>query len=830
MIIYLHNHLTAKILTETSDEMCSFLAIYIHEIKLALLLAYRPPPDYSPHNLHHGPPLELSFNNIIINNITSTISKLNAPVPDIILAGDFNFPKAVWRDGSGIRPSGNAPESRMLSRLIDTCDTHQLIQNISFGTRPTPTGGSNTLDLLFSNNHQLINNISHRMSSLSDHTIISCETTHNISLKVNPNYTPSPCPPTLSSFNLNKANWDQIIHVASQLDWHHILEQSYNNDEVIQSLISHFINITEQNCPRFANRPGQTKNRIPRDRRILFRQRKRKAKLKQTMPPRSSRIAQLEMEIKNIESKLMFSFKNERLADEDKAICNIKTNPKFFYSFARKNQIIKGGIGPLKINNISITSPQEICEALSTQYSSVYSQPDPNTAITDPATFFTLDNPEFPSLLDIDLTEQMIEEEIDNLKNNSAPGPDHFPVLLLKKCKKVLSKPLCMMWRRSLDNHDIAPLFKDAIVCPVLKPGCENCLPKSYRPISLTSHLIKIFEKFLRKAIIKHLEDNNLLPPNQHGFLQGRSTLSQLLNQVETIIRTLESGQDLDSIYLDFAKAFDKVDHSILCTKLKKLRIGGKVGVWLHTFLSQRTQRVSANGALSSPSPVLSGVPQGTVLGPILFIIMISDLDSNLQKAFASLFADDSRVSAIVDSHKDAQSFQDELNDVIYPWAPLNKAVFNGDKFEHIHFGHNINDTPTYQDPQGHSITCKPQIKDLGVLISNNLTWSPQIDKVISDCRKQIAWILRTFSKRDMLTMRTLWMSLVRPIIDYCSPLWSPKPTDYGVIDRLEGVLRSFSKHVDDLHDLGYGARLKAMKLQSIQRRHERYKIIYIYI
>ena len=808
--------------------MCSFLAIFINEIKLALFLVYRPPPDYTSGNLYHGPHLEHSFNDIVINKINNTIANLNTPVPDIILAGDFNFPKASWHEGTGIHPQGNSPESRMLSQLIDTCETHQLFQKITFGTRPTPTGGSNTLDLLFTNNHLLINHISHRLSSLSDHAIITCHTAHNLPLNINPATPDTPNPTTLSSFNLNRGCKENISEAANSLEWDTIFHGK-DNSEKRRTLETHMLEILEQNCPKYAHKPGQTRNKIPRDRRILFRQRKRKLKLKNSMTTGNTRILTLTNEILDIENKLVVSFKNERLAEENKAINNIKTNPKHFYSFARKHQIIKGGIGPLKVNDKLITSPQEICENLSAQYSSVYSQPDPSNAITDPISFFTLDNPDIPSLLDIEFSEQMIEEEIASLKNHSAPGPDHFPVLLLKTYKKELSKPIYMMWRESLDNHDIDPLLLHAIVCPVQKPGSETYHAKSYRPISLTSHIIKIFEKIVRKAIISHLVNNNLLPTNQHGFLQGRSTLSQLLNQVETITRILESGNDLDSVYLDFAKAFDKVDHTLLYKKLKSMRIGGKVGVWLHTFLSNRTQQVSANGAISAPSPVLSGVPQGTVLGPILFIIMISDLDSNLQKAFAALFADDSRISSIVASEEDSQNFQQELNRAIYPWATENKAVFNGDKFEHIHFGNKLDDIPRYQDPNGNHISIKPQIKDLGVLISNDLSWSPQVDKVISDCRKQAAWILRTFSKRDMTTMRTLWISLLRPIVDYCSPLWSPKPTNYGIIDRLEGTLRSFTKHVDGLHDYTYSERLKAMNLQSVQRRHERYKIIYIY-
>ena len=293
-------------------------------------------------------------------------------------------------------------------------------------------------------------------------------------------------------------------------------------------------------------------------------------------------------------------------------------------------------------------------------------------------------------------------------------------------------------------------------------------MAKSYRPISLTSHVIKIFEKIIRKVVINHLHDNNLLPPNQHGFLQGRSTLSQLISQTEITIRTLESGKDVDTVYLDFAKAFDKVDHKILATKLKSLGIGGKVGSWIFNFLTQRTQQVSTNGAISSQSSVLSGVPQGTVLGPILFVIMISDLDKSLTKSFASLFADDSKISAKISNHSDVLNFQKELDEIIYPWATTNKAVFNGDKFEHIHFGRNMpNNDCQYQDPNNQLITTKPAIKDLGVLISKSLQWTPQINKVIADCRRQTAWILRTFSRRDIETMRTLWTSLIRPICDY---------------------------------------------------------------
>ena len=536
VIIYLQNHYTFQVLAEDSDEMCCFLAIFINELQLVLILTYRPPPIYDSSNCFHGFPLEQSFNNIIIKNLDKVISDLKTPAPDILLMGDFNFPNAKWQNGSGIRAGGYSSESKMLNQLIDRCDCHHLLQQVNFGTRPTQSGGSNTLDLIFTNNHLLMSSLSPHPSDLSDHNIITGTTSHNIKLNNSRKVAPSSrCP--LASFNLNRANWEPIQESLKQQQWDTAMENK-GNDEHLQIIINAAIAAIEPNCPKFVNRPNKSSSFIPRDRRILFRRRKRKLKAIKTCSPNSSRYASLKSELMDIEKKLITSYKTERLAEEEKAVENIKVNSKYFFSFARKHQVVKGGIGPLKLNSELITEPNEICEALSNQYSSVYSTPSSNPSLSNPTDFFKLTS-DLPCLLDIEFTEKMIEDEIDSLKVNSAPGPDQFPALLLKKCKKELSKPLYKMWRASLDNNDIASTFRHAIVCPILKPNSASYLPKSYRPISLTFHLIKIFEKIMRRAIINHLVQQNLLPTNQHGFLQGRSTLSQLVSQTETIIRIL---------------------------------------------------------------------------------------------------------------------------------------------------------------------------------------------------------------------------------------------------------------------------------------------------
>ena len=329
---------------------------------------------------------------------------------------------------------------------------------------------------------------------------------------------------------------------------------------------------------------------------------------------------------------------------------------------------------------------------------------------------------------------------------------------------------------------------------------------------------------------MKYLIDNDILPRNQHGFISGRSTLSQLLHQIEHLIRAWEEGKSTDTIYLDFAKAFDKVDHNILCHKIKNLGITGKVGLWIREFLTGRYQQVSANGALSQPAPVVSGVPQGTVLGPILFIIMIDDLDNKLVHSIASKYADDTRITAKISGPQDSAIFQSELQNKVYQWGPANNMTLNGDKFEHLHVGNNLQQPKSqYLDPDGKVIEEKHFIKDLGVTISNDLSWSAHIKQTVSKARSMTGWILRTFTTRQQVPMLTMWNSQVRPILDYCSPLWSPCPKDVGIIDLLENTQRSFTRNITGMVGQNYAQRLKTIRMYSIQRRHERYKIIYIY-
>ena len=284
--------------------------------------------------------------------------------------------------------------------------------------------------------------------------------------------------------------------------------------------------------------------------------------------------------------------------------------------------------------------------------------------------------------------------------------------------------------------------------------------------MALTSRIVKVFERVVRVALVSHLETNCLLPDGQHGFRSFRSTLTQLMSYWDTVLGEMEEGNGVDVIYTDFSKAFDKVETGVLLHKLKACGIEGKVGSWIAAFLDSemRQQAVVVDGRVSSLTPVISGVPQGTVLGPILFLIHIRDIANEISSSTtASSFADDTRVQRGVSSLQDCSDLQRDLG-TIYRWAKEVNMHFNGEKFECIRFWPNNTAAPEfdYKGPDGETIQIKESLKDLGVYLSSDLSFQLQVEKIVAAASKIAGWGLRTFSRRSPATMITIWKSLVQ--------------------------------------------------------------------
>jgi hypothetical protein len=537
-----------------------------------------------------------------------------------------------------------------------------------------------------------------------------------------------------------------------------------------------------------------------------------------------SKLEKLNTQRAEIEVLLKADIKKQRLNEELAAIAKIKINPKAFYSFAKKSQSYKSPVGPLKDDKGQLQSdPVKMGSILQHQYAEVFSNPDKanpaevrisQTIVSDGMALYNMEFSEFD-----------VSKAIDSMDRSSAVGPDKFPASILKECKQTLSPVITQLWKLSLATGDIAPHFKHQSVIPVFKKG-NRALAENYRPVSLTSQLIKVFERVLRVKLVQYIEEHSLINKDQHGFRAGRSCLTQLLSHVEDLMCDLNSDKNADVLYLDFSKAFDKVDHQLLLKKLHLYGIRGKIYDWIASFLCGRKQWVVIDGVKSRPIDVISGVPQGTVLGPLLFILYINDIFAAVKHSKIKVFADDSKVHKDISSSDDHALLQEDLQAVVQ-WSLENNMELNEDKFHVLQHGKNVDIKQPYTLPSGKALHADDYVKDLGVYIDTALSWRQHITLKSSDAKNKANWLLRTFTSRDKDTMMLLFKTYVRSIVEYCCPLWSPH-YQCDVI-RVESIQRSFTAKISGLKSMNYWERLNHLQLYSLQRRRERYSIILVW-
>ena len=806
VITYVRNDLAGSCqeLLATSNGAVECTLLHIESLNLIIGGVYRPPVCVT------------SQFTDTINKIHGEIIKLGDPAPNILITGDFNMPNAPWQ--SLEMYGGSDSIRRQAEALFNFSMLHALEQVITKATR-----GDNILDLCFTNNDELIDQVRIEDSSLSDHKLIFLTT--NIHLKQNVqsnNINNTDDQPPLRSLNFYREtiNWDLINNKFLHFDWDGAF-MNLSTDEILRVLQQIILTISQEYVPMKRKHTKQART-IPRDRRLLMKKRtKITRQLSRATGPGTRE--RLMARLAELEKDLAESHRAERQRDENRAVASIKTNPKYFYSYARSKAKIKGEVGPFKENHKIITDPKEKSEILRRQFESVYSKPMEEY---EEAPDETIASTPSETLDDVDFREDDFVRSIADLSTASAAGPDGIPAVLLKKCANSLKRPLLLLWKKSMDSGEIPKELKNGLVTPIFKGG-ERSIPKNYRPVALTSHIIKIFEKIIVNRIVEHLERNELYNDSQHGFRRGRSCLSQLLEHYHRIVKALADGSSVDVVYLDFAKAFDKVDHKVLLRKLRRLGIGGKLLKWIRCFLTGRKQSVAVEGTRSGDSEVISGVPQGSVLGPLLFLIHISDIDSGISHATLSSFADDTRVLMEIRRTEDRVNMQTDLN-TIYSWAAKNSMEFNGAKFEAVEYrGRHDLGNSEYMATDGSTIQRKMELRDLGVVMQETATFEHQVQAMAARARKQMGWVLRTFATREPAPMLTLYKSMILPLLEYACQLWAP--TSPGLIRMLEGVQRTYTARIFGLKGLDYWQRLNKLKLYSLERRRERYMILYVF-
>ena len=495
----------------------------------------------------------------------------------------------------------------------------------------------------------------------------------------------------------------------------------------------------------------------------------------------------------------------------------MKGNCKPFYAYLRSKRILKSNVSSLLKPDGSMTKDHlDTAEALADAFASVF--------VREPAGPLGEDcyrDYEGSTIDDIVLSSNDIQYELSKLNISKSQGPDNVHPKLLKSLSSNLSfvTAIYKLFTECAKTNVIPEQWKVAHVTSLFKKGSKKD-PLNYRPVSLTCILCKVYEKFVRRHIMSHIEQH--LSDRQHGFVERKSCLSNLLETVETIIDLLGEGAPVDVFYFDFSKAFDSVPHHRLLVKLESMGITGNTLNIVSDFLTGRSFRTYVGGVLSLSRAVLSGVPQGTVLGPLLFVIFINDLPEYIKEA-TRLFADD--LKAIVNANYPGKT--DSMLRDLESWEETWLLKFNPSKCKvmHLDFNNNPRQQYTFNNVTLDSINIE---KDLGVLTTDKLSWQQQIKGCISKANQMISWVTRNMILRDQHVMRDVYRSIVRPHLEYCTQLWSPpaKHGNWALIIELENVQRRFTRLINDLGTLTYSERLASLKLTTLAERRIRGDLI----
>ena len=403
-----------------------------------------------------------------------------------------------------------------------------------------------------------------------------------------------------------------------------------------------------------------------------------------------------------------------------------------------------------------------------------------------------------------------------NLKENSTPGEDNVHPKVLKECHRALAIPLTKIFKTSLTTGNLPRDWLSAIVSPIFKKGSKAKV-ENYRPVSLTSHVCKVLESIIRDHIVVHLKAENLINENQHGFVKGKSCLTNLLHALDYLTSTLDEGKCVDGIYLDYRKAFDSVPHQRLLLKLRAYGLNDSVMNWIQNFLNHRTQKVSIRGSYSKSATVISGVPQGSVLGPLLFILYVNDIPDTVNSEFY-MYADDSK---LLNECGNSDVIQNDL-DLLSDWSKVWLLKFNEDKCKVIHFGHD-NPQNTYTLNETPLSKAESEV-DLGVTITSDSKPSEQCSKVAKKAMQRLGILKRTFKHIDIATFRVIYPTYVRPLMEYAVQAWNPYYAKD--IECLEKVQKYATQLIPEIAHLNYEERLEKLNLYSLEQRRLRGQLI----
>jgi len=492
-------------------------------------------------------------------------------------------------------------------------------------------------------------------------------------------------------------------------------------------------------------------------------------------------------------------------------IGDIQNAPRKFYKFINSKRTENRGISSLQHNNVVLLDDDKKAATLNGYFSSVFTRENLD--------FVPFSRSHFPSMSSINISTTGVTKLLMNLNINKAKGPDGISPFILKSCAEELSPMLMHIFSQSLQTSCIPNDWRDANIVPLHKKGRQD-LADNYRPVSLTCITSKIIEHIVYSSVAHHLESNSILTPAQHGFRPGHSCETQLVLAVDDWSKAIDNRERVDVAILDFSKAFDSVPHERLKSKLHYYGIRGDTLSWIAAFLYNRRQRVLLNGVASDWSRVVSGVPQGTVLGPLLFLLYVNDITEGVL-SHIRLFADDCVLYKSIASSSDSDILQDDLTRLV-SWSDKWQMSFNIKKCSMMHLMRRKKQCslPMYT-MKGIPLTVVSSHSYLLVEIQSDLRWNDHIDKIIKKASKTLGMVRRNLSGCNKNIKSLAYTSLVRPSVEYASSVWDPYLSKH--IQQLEMIQRRSARfvHADYRYSSSPSAMIDNLKWQKLETRRK---------